>query len=186
MSANLSELGQQLIYVKYNVGGLFFDAFLKFTHTSTLTITQHPIETGAAVSDHAYVMPATLTMDIGMSDVATSILPGQFGDLTSRSVSAYQALKQLQLQRIPVKVMTRLNLYDNMLVQSVVANEDNATAHGLKATVIMQEIFVATVQTVKISARPQITNSTNKGVVVPQKVDESGAHAMFGVVIPAR
>jgi hypothetical protein len=186
----LSEIGQQLLYVKNNIGGLFFDAFLKLTHTSSLTITQHPVETGAAISDHSYIMPTTLVCDIGVSDVGTSIVPGQFGGQTtlaglagpigepqSRSVNAFQALLALQQSRVPVQVTTRLNLYNNMLIQSIVTSEDNTTAHAWKATVTMQEIFVAVVQTVKVSSQPQVTDSTVKGVVQPAALTPANAGA---------
>lgn len=155
----------QLIYVKTNIGGFFFDAFIKEEHTTSLTITNHPVETGAAISDHAYVNPAQLVMDIGMSDVSESLVSGQFSGGWSRSSTAYAILLELQKQRIPLQVLTRLNLYQNMLIETIAAPDDHTTLYGLKATVTMKEIFVATVQTVKISARPQVTDSTNRGEI---------------------
>ena len=166
----LPPLGQQLLYIKYNVGGLFLDAFLKVVHTLNLTVTQHPVETGANISDHAYIEPAQLQISFLMSDCATSIIPGQFGDWSSRSVSAFQALRQIQLQRVPVQITTRLNVYQNMLITSLLPTEDNTTCHGLRGTCTLQEIFVATVQTVqiKVSANPQTTDSNTVGTVTPQ------------------
>jgi hypothetical protein len=37
----------------------------------------------------------------------------------------------------------------------------------------MREVFVASVQTVKISARPQTTDSTNRGTADPQTPSET-------------
>lgn len=177
----------QLVYVKTNIGGYFFDAFLKAEHTTSLTITDHPVETGAAISDHAYVNPAQLVMDVGMTDVAQDIVSGQFGGGWSRSVTAYRLLVQLQQSRIPFQVLTRLNLYSNMLVETISAPDDNTTRYGLKATVTMKEIFVATVQTVKISARPQVTDATAMGQVQPVPVDPGSiAYQMMGSVYPAK
>jgi hypothetical protein len=164
---SVAELPQS-VYLRTDVGGYIFDAMLSLQHESTLEITQHPVQSGAAVSDHAYLNPRKLTLQIGMSDAATSVLPGQFATGPTRSIAAYQLLLSLQQSRIPVEVTTRLQSYSNMLVQSITVPDDHTTAYGLKATVVLEELQVAVVRTVKISARPQVTDSTNKGDVEPQ------------------
>lgn len=164
---------QQLVFVKTNIAGFFFDAFLQISHTSSTTITSHPVETGAAIADHAFMNPAELVMQIGMTDVATSIIDDQFIQGNSRSVTAFQVLQELQKQRQPMQVTTRLKVYQNMLIESISAPDDYMTLEGLKATVTLKEVFVASVQTVKVSARPQVTDSTNRGNVEPIKPDES-------------
>jgi hypothetical protein len=167
---------KSLIYAKTNVAGYFFDAFLRVDHTSKLNITQHPIETGANVSDHAFLEPAELVMEIGMSNSAKSIVNGQFDSSRSRSVTAFALLKELQAQRIPLQIHTRLCNYKNMLIESIVAPDDYKTQYSLKATVTFREIMIASTKTVKISARAQVTGSTNKGNVQPVKPNESVAY----------
>jgi hypothetical protein len=169
---SLSE-ASQLIYVKTNIGGLFFDAVLRSDHTSGITITEHPVETGAAITDHSYVNPAVLVMEVGMTDVARGIVPGQFDGGWSRSVRAYEMLLELQRQRIPLQVVTRLRTYQNMLIETISVPDDYTTISGLKATVTMREIFVAQVKTVKISSKPQVTDSTPRGEVQPVEINES-------------
>lgn len=156
-----------------NLGNFIFDAYFNIEHDTNLTITQSPVQTGASISDHAYMEPKTLTFDIGMSDVMTSIVPGQFSDGNSRSVSAYQTLRKLQEQRIPIQVVTRLCAYNNMMITTISAKDDNTTASALKATINMTELLVAAVETVKISARPQISQSTNNGDQKAQQADQS-------------
>lgn len=178
MASPILDLTQQPIaswvLVKTNIGGWFFDAILQATPQSTLTITQHPVQMGSTVSDYAFLQPRTLSLTIGMSDVATSFIPGQFADGPSRSVQAYQVLYQLQQLAIPVQVYTRLGLYQNMLVQNLTAQEDYTTVHGLRATVDLQELLVATVQVVKISSNPAVTNGpTPQGKQQPQQMPPS-------------
>jgi hypothetical protein len=156
-----------LVYTKTNVGGWFFDAFLKSTHTSRLTITQHPVQTGSAITDHAFLEPRELTMDIGMSNVATSFVNGQFSGGYSRSVQAFKILKSLQQSRIPVQIHTRLNLYENMLVETITAPDDYRSLDALHCTVTFREILVATVSTVNISAKPLVTDGTSRGQAQP-------------------
>ena len=83
-----TKMNSQLIGIKTNIGGFFFDAFLKIDHNSRLKITDHPVEEGANIADHAYVEPQSLTMEVGMSDVCNSLIEGQFQQKYTRSVSA--------------------------------------------------------------------------------------------------
>lgn len=161
------------VYAKTNIGGWFFDATLQLTHTSTLTITSHPVQLGSSIADYAFLQPRTLSMDIGMTDVAKSFIPGQFSGASSRSVQAYQVLEQLQQLRIPVQVYTRLGLYQNMLVETLTVQDDYTTHHGLRVTVDLQELLVATVSVVKISANPSVTDNAKKGKQQPQSVPPS-------------
>lgn len=149
---------------------LIFDAIFSAEHQTSLVITEHPVQTGSNISDHAYMEPITLTFEIGMSDVMKSSIPGQFSDNESRSVSAYLKLRQLQEQRLPITVVTRLGTYKNMMVLTIIAPEDNKTTYGLRANVTLRELPVVNVTTVKISQRPQKSQETNEG---EQKVKEA-------------
>jgi hypothetical protein len=164
---------KDLIYCKTNIGGWFFDAYLKMTHTSRLTITEHPVQTGAALTDHAFLQPRELTMDIGMSNVVTSFVPGQFSGGYSRSVTAFQVLKDLQALRVPIQVHTRLGLYQNMLIEVLMAPDDYMTLNGLHCTVTFKEILVAQVRTVKISERPLVTDGSKRGSPEPVEPKQS-------------
>ncbi len=183
--------GTTTVVIKTNLAGYYFDAILSSQHESSLTVTAHPVESGAAISDHAFVNPRQLTLQIGMSDAAKDIYPGQFeGGPAGRSVTAYRLLCDLQKSRIPVKVLTRLGEYDNMVIESVSASDDNKTAFGLRATVTLREILVAVVTTVKVSSRPHVTDSTERGAVEPKKLPQSwlsqGNERLFGTpyIIP--
>ena len=156
---------EQLVYVKSNIGGYFFDAIIREEHTSTIRITEHPVQTGANIADHAYNMPAYLVMEIGMSDVMDSLVSGQYADGPTKSISAYQTLKKLQQARLPLEVLTRLNLYQNMLIEEINAPDDYKTQYGLRCTVRLREIFVVEVAKTTVSARPQASGQTQKGNV---------------------
>lgn len=161
-------------YIDTSLGKFIFDAYMNINHESSLTITSHPIQDGANVSDHAYMEPLEVTFEIGMSDVMSDISGfDSFTGDNSRSVSAYKTLKKLQEERIPFKIVTRLWTYDNMLIENISAPDDKTTAYGLKATISLKEILVANVTTVKISERPQKSEETNEGDQKAQEADES-------------
>jgi len=164
-------------YFSTTQGNYVFDAYFSINHESNLAITEHPIQTGASISDHAYMEAQSVTFEIGMSDVmkdisASSVSPFT-GTSSSRSVNAYTVLRQLQKDRIPLDAITRLGTYNNMLIESISAPDDNKTLFGLKATVTLKEIFVVSVTTVKISKRSQKSESTNEGDQKPQVANES-------------
>lgn len=142
---------------------LVFDAIFTAEHSTSITITSHPVQTGSNIADHAYDEPTELTFEIGMSDVMQSFMPGQFLDNGSRSVSAYHKLRELQKQKIPITVVTKLNTYNNMMVENIMATEDDKTTFGLRASVTLKEIFVVNVMTVKISERPHKSSESNEG-----------------------
>lgn len=174
----------QLVLVKTNIAGFFFDVVLREEHTSTLKITSHPVQTGANITDHSYVEPAVLTMEIAMSDAIDDFYDKQFIDYKSsgktsgyysKSVSAYHFLLDLQESRIPVSVLTRIRKYDNMLIEEITVPDDAKPLHGLHCTVTLREIFVVEVSTTTVSARPQATGQTNRGNV--QAVEDKGTLA---------
>lgn len=164
---------QGLLYCKTNIGGYFFDGFLDVTHSSNLEITENQIETGASVVDHAYMKPVTLSMTVLVSDVHQSIVPGQFSEGWRRHTSAWQLLKRLQADRTPLSVFTKLALYDNMLIKSIEAVDTDQTLHSLEAKVTLQEVPVATLKTVKISAADQTTLNAEIGKVNAQYLTNS-------------
>ena len=161
-----------LLYCKTNIGGYFFDGFIKVDHSIELQTTSNPVETGASIVDHAYVKPAELTMKVMMSDVHQSLVPGQFTGASFRSVNAWQVLRKLQSDRIPMSVFTRLGLYTNMLITKLTASDTAETFRALSAEVTLREIPVARVKTVKISSADQTTINTEMGKIEASQIND--------------
>ena len=159
----------QMVLLQTNIGGLFFDAVVHVDTEESLTITSHPVQNGANISDHAFREPTHITMDVRMSDVMASRSPGQFSGAYTKSVSAYRRLVDLQRSRIPFSVLTRLGSYNNMLIESVNVPDEPAMMNGLSCTVSMREVLVANVATAKVSARQWTTGTgTHRGEVQPK------------------
>lgn len=158
---------------------LVFDAVLRVEHERQIHLTRHPIQTSASspvtsVTDHAYMEPARVTLEIGMSDAMASYSPGAWQSASSKSVSAYQTLVALMKARTLVSLATRLDSYPNMIVETVRPTDTAKTRHGLRATVTLSEIFLAdataalsnvTYGTPGASDRPQLTGSTPAGTL---------------------
>ena len=134
----------------------------------TAVVTSHPVQTGANISDHMYLEPVQITMEIGMSDCMASMVRGQWVGAYTKSISAYRKLCELQAARIPFTVLTRLNQYQNMVIRSISVNDDASTLYGLRATVNLQQLILANVTTEKVSAREWTSgDGTNRGEVQP-------------------
>ena len=123
-STGTTQIVEDTIYV--------FDAVIRTEHQRRIEKTQHPIQTGANVADHAIIEPARVVLEIGMSDAMDSYTPGQWTGDSSKSVNAYQTLVSLRMPQ-PLTVTTRLNVYTNMILTSVSAPDTVETKFGLKS-----------------------------------------------------
>jgi hypothetical protein len=143
-----------------------FDAIFSIKHHRSIHKTSHPVLTGANLTDHAYVLPSRITLEIGMSDVQASYQEGMWTGAATKSISAWQILKILANNRLPVTLITRLDTYLNMVITDIDSPDDNKTLHGLKATIVLEELLIAsTISSSTISARPQTTDETPGGTV---------------------
>ena len=168
---------QRLVRIKTHLAGYFFDAFLNINYTSELTITNHPVQNGANVSDHAYQEPVSVKMEILMSDAAFKYDDDTGADANSnrtfagmaytRSVGAYRLLRQLQKERRVFTIGTRLEEFQNMMIESINVEDDVETLYGLKASVTLKQVFIANEKVVKVSIRSQTTESTATTVITP-------------------
>jgi len=167
-----------------------FDAVLSAEHEQALTKTNHPVQTGASVSSHAYIEPAQLVLYVLMSDVTPQYASSnqsappymqQWTGNPSKSVAAYQQMLALQAARIPLTVTTRLRTYNNMLILKISPREDEKTITGARFRVEFEQVFVANIQLNPLSARPNDTQTTGLGAVNPTPVPVS-VQNQFGVM----
>lgn len=149
-----------------NQASYVFDAVFKISHRRTSHKTSHPVLTGANISDHVYILPSRVTLDIGMSDAMSSFENGVWVGSSTKSISAWQILKNLQISKSLVTLTTRLDTYSNMVIIDSSSPDENKTKHGLRATFVLEELLSASVLSIASqSARPQTSNSTQAGTV---------------------
>lgn len=140
-----------------------FDGILKLEHEQSAQPTEFPVQTGANASDHIFLKPARLTMEVFVSDVMQSYTPGQFSSSNTKSVSAYQLLKRLLQDRVPLIVQTKLDTYSNVVVVNIHTPDDFHTNTSLKARVTFQQLFMAQISTTNVSSRGSSTDDTELG-----------------------
>lgn len=171
---------EELIYCKSNLEGYFFDAILSTTTSHTATVTSHPIQNGSNIADHMYLEPVTISLEIGMSDVMASMVKGQWSEGSTKSVSCYKKLCELQAMRTPLTILTRLDRYENMVITGITVNDSADTLTGLSADISLQQILVANVGTEKTSARAWTTGGGSGNTEVqPSDIDAKDRESMM-------
>jgi hypothetical protein len=102
------------------------DVIISEKHTSELEITEIPIENGARITDHAFVLPKKITLDSASANAA----------------AVYNALVAIQESRVPFTFVSGLFVYTNMLIKSLSAERDKTFSQVLRCTADLQEIII--------------------------------------------
>ena len=167
---------------KWGINGVYFDGILKTEHKSSVKLTQFPIQSGCMGTDHAVVEPASLSIDIMMSDannirnlnksellntviqyLKSLVKNSNYVEINSdlngdgRSVNAWTILRGMQLARTPITVETRLHDYKNMIIEELSVPDDYKTYTALRCSVRLREIITVGVSDYTTSKRPMET-----------------------------
>ena len=76
--------------------------------------------------------------------------------------------------------MTKFGLFENMLIQSLSSSDKPEDIHNMRCDIILQELPVVRIKTVKISIDPQTTDSTTLGSQNAERVDRSFFNQLSG------
>lgn len=163
-------------------GGVLDDIVAQVTleekHHDELEVTDHPVEQGASIVDHAFKRPAEVTLYLGWSNS-----PSRSGNLTGLVGSAlpvvnsvasqltnayglaseaqslingsdsqlqeiYQSLLQLQETRALFTLYTGKRVYTNMVCKSLTTETNNKSENSLLITVECRQVILVNTQTV--------------------------------------
>lgn len=162
----------------------FFDAVMRVDHVEEVIITSHPVQAGAAISDHAYKVPTQIYLDVKFSDAQQSYDITQYTGGTTKSVAAYQAFKYIKDNHLLCRLTTKLDTYENMLIESITAPESLATIFGVHMLIRLKEIIVGVVSVSTVSARPQQIDETQFGTLNGETPDQATINQLQGIANP--
>lgn len=174
-----------------SIGGIIPDVTIEETHTDKLTVTKHPVERGASVSDHSYKEPAVVTMKIGWSDSNSLIRSIVSGSLFSGSISSandmYKAMLDLQVSGSRFDLVTGKRTYTDMLITQIRNTTNAESENSIVLEVDMEQQIVVQTQAVALvatedQANPAATgpvqnSGTKQAVKAPQ---QSALSTLFG------
>jgi hypothetical protein len=176
------------------IGDIPIQATLEETGTDLVTVTDHPVEAGAEISDHAYYRPAELTMRCGWSNASSFSLQSAVSSLFSggglasfastifgqnpptsgggMSVSdyvsgIYSQLLNLQQQLVPFTVVTSIRQYTNMMLTSLAVSRDHKTSQALMVTATMRQVIIVSTATTTLASLVNQANPASTADILP-------------------
>jgi hypothetical protein len=146
-----------------SIGGIIAEVTIEESGRDELMITEHPVEQGAPIADHAFKRPAEVVMHCGWSEGGSGFLGAQGG--------VYGALLSWQAALVPFDLFTGKRWYPNMLIAGLVVETDEHSEHALMATITCREIILVSSQTVTGSGGDANTAAPSSGL--SQRTDSS-------------
>jgi len=116
-----------------SIGGVVAQVTIRESYRNDMEITQHPIENGANISDHAYLRPREIELEIGW-------------DGTQNPADVFNQLKQLQATRQPFTIYTDRDVLSNMLVSGIATVTDQRTAYSWIGIVRCRQVNLVSTQ----------------------------------------
>lgn len=175
---------------KAAIGALVLDVSLTESHAAEVEVTEHPVETGANISDHARPKPETLvieglvsntplpapgdpTQNVSLKDSRGQVI-GQATTSSkqdlSRAGEAYRDLLDLKNSSELLTVVTALRTYTNMKITNLTVPRDARTGQALRFSCTLKEVRLASSRTVTVTLPSQ---KKAKGPVVPKTTPEA-------------
>ena len=140
---------------KRMIAGVSINVVLSESTTDTLTITKQPVQQGASITDHSYMEPTVLSMNVYFADNNGETLQ-----------SIYQDLLDLQSAREPITVVTLKRTYTSMLVATIGLTTDKNTENTLAIVISFQQVVLVPITTATVP-RIRQKNPASTGATDP-------------------
>lgn len=159
-----------------SINGIIPQVVIEEQHHDEMAITSHPVQDGAAITDHAFKQPSIVSMRCGWSQSGSNVPLASLTQPTPKDV--YNMLLNLQQSRTPFDLVTGKRSYTGMLIRSLNVVTDADTENVLVVEATFQQILIVSVQTATLPAANMANPasnapSTNMGTKQPTPVPES-------------
>lgn len=149
------------------IGDLALDCTVTETHTATSTVTEHPVESGANITDHIRPDPVQLSITgivsdtpIGAREVQRAIEIGGVSvqikqqetptSPTGFGRAAWSKLDAMRLAAKPVTVLTRDKKYESMAIVSLTVPKEAKTGGALYFTAQFKQVRIVFNRSTKV------------------------------------
>jgi len=192
------------LFIRSEVMGiesLPFDLFISESHALKFKISDHPLQNGAVKSDHIIKQLRTCTvrgmftnhpMNSSVSLEEGDTIEVQEGSelrqmTENLSLKNYERLEALALKEEPVRLVTSLVVYPQMLIQSITADRNPESGESVEFTMVLREFETVTLKQVSQSYiyNPESTITTNERLISTKKnkgrqsAEEAAADEIF-------
>lgn len=145
-----------------------FDASLSERYSRTKEVTQHPVESGADVSDHTRLLPTEIEIRGWVTDDPIIFLRSiraepsvAGGNPQTRSLDAWRELNRIMDEESTVKVVTELDEFEDMVLTSLDVTKDKDSGRILDASITLRQIVIATTEVTE-APTPSMSNRAPK------------------------
>lgn len=136
------------------------DVVITESHVGAVSVTEHPVEQGANISDHAQEKPDMLTMtaivsntpisrtkqtriiDTGLGQFVSNVPADQVQGVAGYAEAAYARLRELKSARNLITVVTNLRVYTSMIIENLTVPRDSNTGDALSFSVQLKQVIV--------------------------------------------
>ena len=154
----------------WSVGEISLDLILTETHSLNAVVTQHPVQDGSTISDHITILPRSGTMRVLVSNFSLSTAEGDAraawdeiyaqGEaaqktLPNRAEEAWKKLKDLVKTRELVKVVTSLEVYEDVALTRVETTRDGDTGDALEIDIDYEQVTKVKLKETKVTVQVQ-------------------------------
>ena len=154
----------------WSVGEISLDLILTETHSLNAVVTQHPVQDGSTISDHITILPRSGTMRVLVSNFSLSTAEGDAraawdeiyaqGEaaqktLPNRAEEAWKKLKDLVKTRELVKVVTSLEVYEDVALTRVETTRDGDTGDALEMDIDYEQVTKVKLKETKVTVQVQ-------------------------------
>lgn len=177
---------------KSKIGDVEILAAFEEIHSDSLQVTDHPVERGPAISDHAFKRPTEVVIKCGWSNSTLSSMLSKIssllGDGTKYEVakfsgemsrndyvsSVYSKLLAIQESREPITLATSKRIYSDMLITSIQVTTDQRSNDVLMVTATLRQVIIVETRSTTLPSKDkqatpestaEVTNTGSKQVV---------------------
>ncbi len=151
------------------IGDIKLQVIISEETNDTLSITRQPVQTGAAITDHAFKEPTVLNMKVLQQN--NNLVTGFLSTFSGNGLAAvYKKFLELQSPSdgsgpVPFTVVTRKRIYKNMLMASLRQNTDKNTENILSLDIQLQEVILVSIGVAQIPASAQANRKVTQAIL---------------------
>jgi hypothetical protein len=144
-----------------SIGGIKADVTVEEDERDEVTVTEHPVEQGAPIADHAFKRQEEVTIQAGWSSTKS-------GDLSAET-GIYGMLLNWQASFQLFDLYTGKRRHKNMLITSLAVSTDSHKEYSLMATIACREVILTKTQQGLNAYNGDQANQTNPTSTGPSK-----------------
>lgn len=148
------------------IDGYQVDAELSSDHEFVNEVTEHPVETGADVTDHSTPKAISVSVEGVVSDTPVGNLAAKrlSDGAGTPSDDALARLLALRESREPITIETSLRVYDNMMLEQLTTSRDASTGDALRFRATFKQLqLVTNRRTTILVAAPRSRRRVDRG-----------------------